>query len=154
MFVDVMADRILLGGLGIEGYRSFSGGSVQRIGLQSKINLLAGPNNSGESNVLRVAQQLLDPICGRGSPSLENHDRPCGQPLAPILISVAQVISADELQERPRIGHGDANKLIDLLRASPRAYCRSRANDQSGQRHHIKPRATARATNSLARADW
>lgn len=114
-----MADPILLGGLGIEGYRSFLGGSIQRIGPLSKINLLAGPNNSGKSNVLRAAQQLLGPIAGRGGPPLQDYDRPYGQPLEPVLISVARAISADELCERLGLGQTpNGSALMNLLRAS------------------------------------
>jgi hypothetical protein len=113
-----MADRSLLGGLGIQGYRSFLGDSVQRIGPLSKINLLAGPNNSGKSNILRAAERLLGSIAERRDLSLQAYDLPYGQPSAPVLISVAHAISADELGERVRLGQRDATALMSLMRAS------------------------------------
>jgi hypothetical protein len=116
--VDAMADHILLGGLGIEGYRSFLGGSTQRIGPLSKINLLAGPNNSGKSNILRAAQLLLGPIAGRGGTQLQDYDRPYGQSPGPVLISIAHAMSADELRERSRLGQQQADTLMILLQAS------------------------------------
>jgi recombinational DNA repair ATPase RecF len=42
---------MFIDGLGLSGYRSFSG-SLQEIGPFAKINLLIGQNNSGKSNVL------------------------------------------------------------------------------------------------------
>src|SRR6266568_7243782 len=42
---------IYIEGFGIAGYRSF-GKNVQRIGPLSKINIFAGQNNSGKSNIL------------------------------------------------------------------------------------------------------
>ncbi|WP_193045362.1 AAA family ATPase [Mycolicibacterium baixiangningiae] len=47
----------LLTGFGFQGFRSFFG-DFQVIDPMSKINLIAGQNNSGKSNVLRVAQRL------------------------------------------------------------------------------------------------
>ncbi len=42
---------IFIEGFGISGYRSF-GKNIQRIGPLSKINIFAGQNNSGKSNIL------------------------------------------------------------------------------------------------------
>lgn len=42
----------MLKGFGLAGYRSF-GSEIQRIGPLSKVNLIAGPNNTGKSNLLR-----------------------------------------------------------------------------------------------------
>lgn len=47
----------LLSGFGFRGFRSFHG-EVQTVSPLSKINLIAGQNNSGKSNVLLVAQRL------------------------------------------------------------------------------------------------
>ena len=46
-----MAD-VLLTGFGFSGFRSFGSDDLQRIGPMSKVHLLAGPNNSGKSNVV------------------------------------------------------------------------------------------------------
>lgn len=47
----------LLTGFGFQGFRSFFG-DFQVVEPMSKINLIAGQNNSGKSNVLRVAHRL------------------------------------------------------------------------------------------------
>jgi len=52
-------DPPLLSGFGFAGFRSFHPGKPQYIGPMSKVHLLAGPNNSGKSNVLAVAQRAL-----------------------------------------------------------------------------------------------
>lgn len=49
----------LLTGFGFQGFRSFFG-DFQVIAPMTKINLIAGQNNSGKSNVLRVAQRLKE----------------------------------------------------------------------------------------------
>lgn len=46
-------------GLGLSGYRSLDFGAVVRIGPMSKVHLLAGPNNSGKSNILRFVEVAL-----------------------------------------------------------------------------------------------
>lgn len=43
-----------LQGIGIEGYRSFSHGVPQYLAPMAKINLVAGQNNAGKSNLLRA----------------------------------------------------------------------------------------------------
>ncbi len=48
----------MIDGFGVVGYRSFWDG-LQFVGPMSKVNLLVGQNNSGKSNVLRFAQQVL-----------------------------------------------------------------------------------------------
>jgi hypothetical protein len=114
-----MTDEVFVDGLSIEGYRSFPSGSPQHVGPLSKIHLLAGPNNSGKSNVLRAAQRLLAPVAGRGDPQLEDFDRPYGQAPAPIFIGLALRVTAQELRERTGLGQvPQADALIHLLRAS------------------------------------
>jgi len=50
----------------IGGYRSFYG-EPQRVGPLTKVTLVAGPNNSGKSNILRAADRLLPSLeSGRG----------------------------------------------------------------------------------------
>jgi energy-coupling factor transporter ATP-binding protein EcfA2 len=114
-----MTDEVFVDGLSIEGYRSFPSGSPEHVGPLSKIHLLAGPNNSGKSNVLRAAQRLLAPVAGRGDPKLEDFDRPYGHAPAPIFIGVALRVTPQELRERTGLGQvPQADALINLLRAS------------------------------------
>jgi hypothetical protein len=49
----------MLPGFGFQGFRSFFG-PFQFVDPLSKVNLIAGQNNSGKSNVLRVAQRMME----------------------------------------------------------------------------------------------
>lgn len=67
-------------GFGIGGFRSFRADQFQTIAPLSRLNLLAGQNNSGKSNVLRFAQTILNACAGRTGnvqiPELGDLDRP------------------------------------------------------------------------------
>jgi predicted ATPase len=75
---------ILLRGIGFSGYRSFA--TWQQILFDSKVTVLAGINNSGKSNVLRLMQSKLgafDPSTRQMWRSTENSDpldKPIGFP--------------------------------------------------------------------------
>ena len=56
-----------LQGLGIGGYRSYR--EIQRFGPLARINFLAGPNNSGKSNVLRFLNEWLPRAIGKFVPT-------------------------------------------------------------------------------------
>lgn len=71
-----MNGSVLLPSFGLSGYRSFGADTLQRVGPLSKIHLLAGPNNSGKSNVLRVAHQVLPALRHGHAPELTDMDRP------------------------------------------------------------------------------
>jgi energy-coupling factor transporter ATP-binding protein EcfA2 len=72
-------------GFGIGGYRSF-GPDMQCIGPLSKINLFAGPNNSGKSNILSFLHTHLnnayDALAKKGAFSLTGLDAPAATPTA------------------------------------------------------------------------
>jgi hypothetical protein len=51
-------DAVLIRGFGFSGYRSFLG-EPQIFGPLSKVNVIAGRNNAGKSNVLGFAQRFL-----------------------------------------------------------------------------------------------
>ena len=52
---------VYIDGIGISGYRSF-GNKICRIGPFGKINIFAGQNNSGKSNILNYLVSLYPPI--------------------------------------------------------------------------------------------
>jgi hypothetical protein len=63
------------GGFAIRGFRRFY--QLQRICLPGKLNVLAGDNNSGKSNVLLAADRILGPF-GKAhgdAPSVDVLDR-------------------------------------------------------------------------------
>ena len=50
---------MFIDGIGIGGYRSF--GEIQYIGPFKKINIFAGKNNSGKSNILNFLVKTYNP---------------------------------------------------------------------------------------------
>jgi hypothetical protein len=71
-----------LGGIGLAGYRSFRG-PVQLVGPLGKVNLLAGQNNAGKSNVLRFAASYLGGSGDTASETLAPQVRGLQHGLAP-----------------------------------------------------------------------
>ncbi|MER5417083.1 AAA family ATPase [Streptomyces virginiae] len=65
--------KIILRGFGIAGYRSF-GSEMQYSGRLGPVTLLAGQNNSGKSNFMRVLK-----LASSGKNELNSLDRPHGQ---------------------------------------------------------------------------
>jgi predicted ATPase len=55
---------MLLDGFALAGYRSF-GADLEKIGPLTTVNLLAGQNNSGKSNVLRFVDTQLPDLVRR-----------------------------------------------------------------------------------------
>lgn len=108
-----------MSGFSVEGYRSFLSGAVQRVARLSKVHLLAGPNNSGKSNVLSAVQRLVSAVAGREPAVLEAFDRPYGQPPAPVFVGIARATTRDELRERAGLVHSPlADVLVNLLVAA------------------------------------
>lgn len=68
----------LLAGIALGGFRSFGTADLQRIAPLTKVHLLAGPNNSGKSNVLQVAARALPKLRAQQGFSLDNSDIPIG----------------------------------------------------------------------------
>ncbi len=84
-------EKMPLLGFGLAGYRSF-GPELQVIGPLSKINLLAGPNNSGKSNVLTFVAEQLVSACEKLH-QYQNHsvaklDVPIGDGGAPLQLAL------------------------------------------------------------------
>jgi AAA domain, putative AbiEii toxin, Type IV TA system len=72
-----MDNHLSLPGVAFTGYRSFSTPQLQPVVPTSKVHLLAGPNNSGKSNVISVIRDGV-PLLGqrRQLLALTNTDRP------------------------------------------------------------------------------
>jgi hypothetical protein len=71
-----MTDRVRLRGFGFSGFRSFESGVIERIGPMEKVHLVAGPNNSGKSNVLQVATRVLPAFKAEQTPEFLDSDEP------------------------------------------------------------------------------
>jgi hypothetical protein len=114
-------DGILLHGFGFTNYRSFSG-EIQRIGPMSKVHLVAGPNNAGKSNILRVAQAGLAALRASRRAAQGEADRPLGSqdPGAfvleiPFPADAGVAVLADLEQRAARYGDIPAGSLTELL---------------------------------------
>ncbi len=71
-----MSERILLRGFGFAGFRSFNAETLQTVGPMEQVHVLAGPNNSGKSNVLRVAMNVLPAFRDSSEPTFSDLDWP------------------------------------------------------------------------------
>lgn len=101
----------LLDGFAMSNFRSFRG-PLQYVGPLTKLNLLAGPNNSGKSNVLRFAHQVLGPLNGNRIGSavqvarLQGFDIPIGT--AEVDPRLALAITIDRMAEQVGQALGDS----------------------------------------------
>lgn len=73
-----MAGAPLLDGFAFTGFRSFGSGSLEAIPMASAVHLLAGPNNSGKSNALSVAQRAISAVRTSSRVEFDEVDRPLG----------------------------------------------------------------------------
>ncbi|HEY7874272.1 MAG TPA: AAA family ATPase [Actinomycetota bacterium] len=99
-------------GFGIGGYRSFR--TQQIVGPLGKVNLLAGQNNSGKSNVLRFAHQFVRLRPASPGPL----DRPAGSEYN-ITLSLAVSVGEEEIETLDQ-GWQSAQgriRLADLFRS-------------------------------------
>lgn len=106
---------MFLHGIALAGYRSF-GNDIQRIGDFSKINLFAGANNCGKSNVLAFLHRHLRPMLDRNSNHgidqfLDTHTGNGG----PFIVGIA--IPNTKLALRKHKNYNDA--IVEILQASP-----------------------------------
>jgi hypothetical protein len=104
-----------LRGFGVSGFRSF-GGKRQRVGPMSKVHLLAGPNNSGKSNVLAVLEKAIPSLRTGRRFELDDVDIPqgaSGPEQRRLRISVLSSVSESALREV--VGDG-ADRFIPPLR--------------------------------------
>jgi hypothetical protein len=95
-----MRAGVLLEGFAFSGFRSFGGDELQRIGPLTKVHLLAGPNNSGKSNVLAVAQRALPALAGQKALELSDVDTPVGPLTTPgreFRLAVPRRVTDDDL---------------------------------------------------------
>ena len=93
------------GGFAIRGFRSFY--RLQRICLPGRLNVLAGENNSGKSNVLLAADRVLGPFgkAHGNPPSVDVLDRfqvGDGEPGMPLTVGVALRLDGSPLESLER----------------------------------------------------
>jgi energy-coupling factor transporter ATP-binding protein EcfA2 len=110
--LEPMNDNLMMiPGFGFTGYRSFWSDEPQLIGPMAKIHLVAGPNNSGKSNILRFALGLLSENLSATHAQwvdANSLDRPQGGTFdGPPIISIAL-----------RADHETAERLLEQLGAS------------------------------------
>lgn len=93
----------LIAGVGLSGFRSFEVGDLQLLAPLGRVNLLAGRNNTGKSNVLLFAQRILAACHGaKGAVNmkgLSGLDLPNGQTEdAPLEVAIALRVDDNEIQ--------------------------------------------------------
>jgi len=69
----------VLEGFAFSGFRSFAAGPTRTVGPMAKTHLLAGPNNAGKSNVLRVAKEVLPALRDDTAYARAENDLPLGE---------------------------------------------------------------------------
>lgn len=105
---------VLLPGFGFTGYRSVRG-PLQLVGPLSKVNLVAGQNNAGKSNILRFADQYI----GRSASAPSGLDAPRQGNSAKFTFAIARHLDEETIREAFRArGHGGVQRsgfLIDIF---------------------------------------
>jgi hypothetical protein len=66
----------LIAGFAFTGYRSFGSDHLEPIGPMRAVHLLAGPNNSGKSSVLSIAQKVLPAMVEGNDVQVDHVDIP------------------------------------------------------------------------------
>lgn len=110
-----MSDSVSLSGFSIEGFRSFPNGRTNRLEPLSKVHLLAGPNNSGKSNVLGAVQRLLPALAAGKDAKIQPFDRPYGATPEPIIVGVALRTPSARLFELLGLQPAYRQRLLDFL---------------------------------------
>jgi len=98
-------DRILIRGFGLSGFRSVAN-DLQLVGPLSAVNVIAGRNNSGKSNVLRFAEVMLS---NKHLPvdELDYLDRDPSQPMRLVITAGRSAELLEQLQQRASSTHHD-----------------------------------------------
>lgn len=96
-----MAEFSPLAGFGFAGYRSFREDEVQHLGPMSKVHLVAGPNNSGKSNVLGIARRGLTALRSGDDPPFREIDIPIDRDVREIPL-FRMALAVDEDAELPK----------------------------------------------------
>lgn len=121
-----------ISGFEIQGFRSFYS-EPQKIFPLGKMTIVAGPNNSGKSNIFRFAEKFISPLSGGGT-SLSGLD-PLDIPILPegviapkfgfgVAMSVEDPLDhADAVfQYRTRLGPGAAREVFERIIKHPAVY--------------------------------
>lgn len=113
-----MEADVLLEGLGLSGFRSFGDEDLQKVEPLTKVHLLAGPNNSGKSNILTAVARLLPSLrTGAAPPPLEAVDIPLGttQSEHRLRIAIARTVTPDDFEKVLGSSGSLADELNQIL---------------------------------------
>lgn len=112
----------LIKGFAFDGYRSFPSKQLATLAPLGKVNLIAGQNNAGKSNVLRV---IADTYSENVATSRSSWDRPIGD--AEHLFRRFEYYSIDEI-----LGWGDIGDQPEATRGQIRAFFESLVRPEYG----------------------
>ncbi|MGX7824014.1 AAA family ATPase [Actinokineospora sp. 24-640] len=101
-------------GFGILGYRSFYG-DMQLVSPLRTVNLLAGPNNAGKSNILRFAQDWLKSSYSRLPEKLDAPQTTEQIPFTPAIAIPEDGEVVQQFRERIQKARSDLDKLVSRL---------------------------------------
>lgn len=140
----------MLQGISIGGYRSF-GENVQRIFPLKKVNIFAGPNNCGKSNVLRFIRDCLLPFLrDRKRRVVENGDKHIGKACA-TTIGIAVEATASSFQpicdQYPGLASWLRECLASLTHDHGFIFFEGITRDDSGSASLRLPSVAANPTN-------
>ncbi len=101
-----------LDGFGVAGYRSLRT-PMQLVGPLKKVNLIAGQNNAGKSNVLRFVALYLDQ--GRSMKRPDGLDAPRPADGTPFQFALARRLTDDEVGDLASTGRGRGHDVSGAL---------------------------------------
>lgn len=106
----------LLRGIGLSGYRSFGHERFQYLAPLTGVNLVAGQNNAGKSNLLRVVDSVLPPVVGTPQHQRNPLDVPAGALAGDGRKRVAIAIDSEIIGKRlPRLPSDVLPSLYECL---------------------------------------
>jgi hypothetical protein len=112
-----MSSQVLLEGFALAGFRSFGFDHLEFVAPMAKVHLVAGPNNSGKSNVLAVADRVLPALAAGRPVELKDVDTPVGRGAGAqrgLRVSIPYQFTDDELSSLS----GNRPAITEALRAS------------------------------------
>lgn len=140
----------LIKGFIFRGYRSFSSYQAATLFPLRKINLIAGQNNTGKSNVLRVIADTY----GADVPPLSRWDRPLGDEEHVFkrieLHSTEEILSWERVQEQ---GNSQIDRIRTFLRSAGVASSLDPDSIELGIDHHRDIDHQALKATALAAGD-
>jgi predicted ATPase len=149
--------NVELAGFGLRWYRSFYGDSLQLIAPLRKVNLLAGQNNTGKSNILLFAKRVLGECSGSrpgqapSIPVITGFDLPAGRSNGNTEVAIAvpggeRILELLDEGRRARLSQPTQQALVRFLSSEPFRL----GGDLFWLRYEMEPGHQGRVTVALS----